>query len=86
MNYRLEAQASKIQTADLEVTHAEGEDKKETPDADLLAYAKTAASKLAEKIGTDDTAITIQGHQTTKGRGFRPGHIELVISLLDPKR
>lgn len=70
---------------DLKVDTAEGEEAE--PDKALVAAARKAAATLAAKLaGSKDHHVEITGHETTSGRGFRPGHVTITVSRIGPKR
>jgi hypothetical protein len=59
-------------------------EKAEPADKQLVATAKRAATSIAKKLG-GKTSVEIHGHETTSGRGFRPGHVSVTVSKVDPK-
>lgn len=67
-----------------ELTVELAEKEEAEPDKQLVATAKRAATSIAKKL-SGDTYVGIHGHETTSGRGFRPGHVTLTVSKLDPK-
>ena len=78
MNWRIEGL-----DGDVEVELAEGE--KAEPDKALVAAARRSAKSVAAKLD-GEVHVEVQGHETTTGRGFRPRHVAITVSQLDPKR
>lgn len=72
-----------VEGDELRVEHAEGENTE--PDKQLVTAARRAATSLAKKLG-GECHVEVHGHETTVGKGFRPGHVTLSVSRLDPKR
>lgn len=85
MNWRLAGHHKKVAAQDIEIDHAEDEDPgKAKPTPGLVEAARTAADQLANELG-GNVHVEIHGHETTKGRGFRPGHVIITASKVDPK-
>lgn len=79
MNWRIDTTSDKLAKAEPIVELAENEDAE--PSKPLVNAARKAARELAAKQqGT--CSIEIHGHETTKGRGFRPGHVTVTVSKL----
>lgn len=84
MNWHLETTGDKVARAKpVEVLRAEGEEAE--PDAKLLAATRQAAKLIAAALG-GEVHITAKGHETILGNGFKAGHVQLVVSRLDPDR
>jgi hypothetical protein len=76
--------AKDLAAAEPEHTHANREDDSKTlalPSVDVLAPLVAAVAGKA----SDPVLVTIGVHETTQGRGFRPGHVFVAVSKLDPK-
>lgn len=89
MNWRLECDAKDISKADITVDLAESEEAKKPkpqPNADLVKAVRSAGKEIADTLGSKDVHFEANVHETTEGRGFRPGHVSFTISKLDPKR
>lgn len=86
MNWRIEGDATSVEDADLIVDHGDQDDPKAKPDPKLVAAARATALAVAGTLKAKDVHVEVHGHETTKGRGFRPAHLTLSISSLDPKR
>ena len=66
----------------LAVELAEGEDAE--PSKALVTKARRAAKSLAGELG-GEVHVELHGHETTAGRGFRPGHVTVTVSRANPK-
>lgn len=86
MNWQLNT-ADKLTDAELEVARGENDKPDIDPDPALVKAARKAAADIAGALGKSaDHHIEVRGHETTRGRGFRPGHVTISVSRLDPKR
>jgi hypothetical protein len=83
MNWQIESTADGLSSAFVDITRATDEDPETQPDSALLSYAKTAAGNLADKLG-GNVSVSILGHETTTGDGFRPAHVSITTSRLSP--
>lgn len=81
MNWHLEATAATLEDAALEASYGADEDRELEPNPELLADAKSAAAALAARLG-GNVLVTIDGHETTTGDGFRPSHVSVTTSKL----
>lgn len=86
MNWHITSEAKKLKDAELVVEHGDQDNDKAEPDPKLVAAARKAAGAIASTLGSKDVHVEIHAHEATKGRGFRPGHVVLTVSKLDPKR
>lgn len=85
MNWRIEATVDELRTAELDAAHHSDDDPDAEPSKELLTAARQAARTLAKALD-GDVQVTIEGHETAHGKGFRPAHITVTTSRLDPKR
>lgn len=67
----------------LTVDQAENE-KDAQPSASLIEWAEATVSDARKRI-KGKTHAEVHGHQTTKGRGFKPEHFTITVSNVDPK-
>lgn len=90
MNWREEVTAKRPKLADalagaeVEVSAGEHEGEPSAP-AGVVAAAERAVSLVAEELGLakDEFCVTVEGHVTTEGEGFRPAHVVITISRVD---
>ena len=82
MNWRIETTGA-ASGADVDVQLAEDETAEPTPA--LLAAAIAAGDSLAATLG-GEVSVTVNGHETTTGDDFRPAHVTVTVSRLDPDR
>lgn len=83
MNWHIETTGDKLKEAKPDIQHGEHETATTKPKPKLLTAARNAADKLATELG-GDTLVTIDAHDTTEGEGFRPGHVTVTVSRVDP--
>lgn len=86
MNWHLSTEAKKLKDVELDVEHGDQDNDKAEPDDKVVAAAKKAAATIASALDSKDIHVEIHAHEATKGRGFRPGHVVLSVSNLDPNR
>lgn len=79
MNWRITTDSRHLANAEPEVELAEGEDAK--PSQTLVNSARQAARDIASKL-EGSAHIEVHAHETTEGRGFRPGHVIVTVSKL----
>jgi hypothetical protein len=85
MNWRIETTADSLKGHKATVERAEHEPDSAKPDPKVVTAARSAAKSLAAKLG-GDVHVTIHGHETTEGEGFKPGYVTVTVSRLDPAR
>lgn len=86
MNWRIACEAKDLKDTEPVVEHGDQDNEKAEPDKALVDLAVKAAESIASKLDSKDVHVEINGHEATKGRGFRPGHVAISVSKLDPKR
>lgn len=84
MNWALETTAAELAATEPNVELAEGEEG--APDPALVKAVRAAAAKVVGGLGGDELAVTIHAHETLQGNAFRPAHVSIVVSRLDPAR
>lgn len=67
--------------ADVDVAHADGEEGHPA----VTAAAIDAAVAAAKVVSTGDVLVTIVGHETLSGEGFRPAHLTITVSKVSPE-
>lgn len=85
MNWRIATTVDELRSADIDVVPHTDDDPDAEPEKAHLTAARTASRTLAKALG-GEVAVTIDGHETMHGTGFRPAHIIVTISRLDPNR
>lgn len=75
-----------LKAADYQLSYAEGEDDS-IPFAGPSAADVKAITQLAQEVGElgDTVLVTIGGHRSEAGEGFRPAHFTLTVSLVNPE-
>jgi hypothetical protein len=68
--------------AEVRVDLAEGEEAE--PDEKIVKAVRSAAKAIAKELG-GECHVEVLAHETTAGRGFRPGHVQMTVSRLGPK-
>lgn len=55
------------------------------PSEALLAAVDKAVGPIIDEVARvrDDVCVTVEGHLTTEGEGFRPAHVVITISRVD---
>lgn len=89
MNWRIECDAKEISSAEIQVELSESEEGKKSkpsPSDDLVKVVRKAGKDIADALGSAAVHFEANVHETTEGRGFRPGHVSFSVSKLDPKR
>jgi hypothetical protein len=86
MNWRIESVGDKLRTAVVDVTHGADEDTSIAPTDATVDAVRAAANETAKALGPRlaDVLVTIDGHETTEGDGFRDGHMSVTVSRLAP--
>lgn len=85
MNWAFETTAAQLAAAEPNVELADGEEA--APDPVLVEAARDVGATIAEALGgADEYSVTVHAHETLQGSGFRPGHVSVVVSRLDPAR
>lgn len=72
----------------LDTSHATDEARVAQPDNALVTAAHQVAGSMVDALTAsgDEVSLSINAHETTEGDGFRPAHITITVSRLDPKR
>lgn len=54
----------------------------------LVAAAHQVAGSMVDALTAagDEVSLSINAHETIEGDGFRPAHISITVSRLDPNR
>jgi hypothetical protein len=83
VNWSIATIASELKGKRAELSLGEHESPEAKPDAKLVSAARKAATELAKLLG-GEVSVEIHGHETTDGDSFRPAHVTLTVSRLDP--